>query len=185
MGQDPISSIIQLFGQLYVFIVVLRFLLQLAKADYYNPIAQAVVKVTSAPLVPLQRIIPRPANIDLSPLALAFLINLATWSLILLLKGQGIGSNLTAMLVLSGVGVFDTILNIYFYAVIGSVIISWVAPGSYHPGPQLITQLTEPVFGLARRVILSLGGLDLSPILIFITIQIARSQLSNLTQFLL
>lgn len=185
MGQDPISSIIQLFGQLYVFIIVLRFLLQMAKADYYNPIAQAVVKVTSVPLLPLQRIIPRPANIDLSPLVLAFLVNLAIWCLILFLKGQGIGSNLTAILVLSGVGVLDTILNIYFYAVIGSVIISWVAPGSYHPGPQLITQLTEPVFGLARRVIPSLGGLDLSPILIFIVIQIARSQLSDLTRFLL
>ncbi|WP_299197402.1 YggT family protein [uncultured Amphritea sp.] len=185
MGQDPLSSIIQLFGQLYVFIIVLRFLLQIAKADYYNPICQAVVKITAMPLAPLQRILPRPANIDLSPLLLAFLVNIAIWAFILLLKGQGIGANLTAILVLSGVGVLNTILDIYFYAVIGSVIISWVAPGSYHPGPQLITQLTEPVFGLARRVIPSLGGLDLSPILIFFVIQIARSQLGNLTQFLL
>lgn len=185
MGSDPLSSIIQLFGQLYAFIVVLRFLLQVAKADYYNPICQAVVKITAAPLAPLHRILPRPANIDMSPLVLAFVINIATWAAILLFKGQSIGDNFTAMLVLSGVGVLDTILTIYFYAVIGSVIISWVAPGSYHPGPQLITQLTEPVFGLARRVIPSLGGLDLSPILIFFVIQIARSQLSSLTHFLL
>lgn len=185
MGQDPLASIIQLFGQLYAFIVVLRFLLQIAKADYYNPICQAVVKITAAPLVPLQRIVPRPANIDVSPLVLAFLVNLATWFLILMIKGQGIGANLTPVLVISAIGVLDTILSIYFYAVIGSVIISWVAPGSYHPGPQLITQLTEPVFGLARRVIPSLGGLDLSPILIFIVISICQSQLSSLTRYLL
>ena len=185
MGQDPLSSIIQLFGQLYAFIVVLRFLLQIAKADYYNPICQAVVKITSVPLAPLQRLVPRPANIDLSPLVLAFLVNLVTWILILLFKGQSIGTNLTPVLVISAIGVLDTILSIYFYAVIGSVIISWVAPGSYHPGPQLITQLTEPVFGLARRVIPSLGGLDLSPILIFIVISIAQSQLSSLTRYLL
>ncbi|WP_315982129.1 YggT family protein [Aliamphritea spongicola] len=77
--------------------------------------------------------------------------------------------------------VLSTILDIYFWAVLGSVIISWVAPGSYHPGPQLITQLTEPVFNLARKVVPSLGGLDLSPILIFIIIQILNSQLKTLT----
>ena len=185
MGQDPLSSIIQLFGQLYAFLVVLRFLLQIAKADYYNPISQAVVKITSAPLAPLQKLVPRPGNIDLSPLLLAFLVHLLSWFLILMFKGQGVGENLSAVLVISFVSVLDTILTIYFYAVIGSVIISWVAPGSYHPGPQLITQLTEPVFNLARKVIPSLGGLDLSPILIFIVIQIARSQLTSLTQFLL
>ncbi|MCV6611854.1 MAG: YggT family protein [Amphritea sp.] len=185
MGSDPLSSIIQLFGQLYAFIVVLRFLLQIAKADYYNPICQAVVKITSAPLMPLQKITPRPANIDLSPLLLAFLVHLATWFLILLFKGANVGGYIGPILVLSAVSVLDTILTIYFYAVIGSVIISWVAPGSYHPGPQLITQLTEPVFNLARKVVPSLGGLDLSPILIFIVISIAQSQLKSLTGMVL
>ncbi len=185
MGQDPISSVIQLFGQLYAFLVVLRFLLQIAKADYYNPISQAVVKITAPPLAPLQRMLPRPANIDLSPLVLAFVVHMLTWFLIILVKGHGLGDNLTPILVISAVAVLDTILTIYFWAVIGSVIISWVAPGSYHPGPQLITQLTEPVFNLARKVIPSLGGLDLSPILIFIVIQIARSQLATITQMAL
>ncbi|MEH6578293.1 MAG: YggT family protein [Amphritea sp.] len=185
MGQDPISSVIQLFGQLYAFLVVLRFLLQIAKADYYNPISQAVVKITAAPLAPLQKVLPKPANIDLSPLLLAFLVHLVTWLLIILFKGHDLGTNLSPILVISAVAVLDTILTIYFWAVIGSVIISWVAPGSYHPGPQLITQLTEPVFNLARKVIPSLGGLDLSPILIFIVIQIAKSQLATITQMAL
>ena len=63
---------------------------------------------------------------------------------------------------------------------INNSIHSWVAPNSYHPGPQLILQITEPLFATARRVIPPLGGLDLSPILIFIVIQILQSQISRL-----
>ncbi len=181
MGQDPTSSIIQLIVQLYAFIIVLRFLLQVAKADYYNPISQAVVKLTAVPLAPLQKAVPRIGSIDITPLILAFVIHAAGWLLILTLKGHGVSANLPAIAIISGVSVISTILDIYFWAVLGSVIISWVAPGSYHPGPQLITQLTEPVFNLARKVVPSLGGLDLSPILIFIIIQILNSQLKNLT----
>ena len=181
MGQDPASSIIQLIVQLYAFIIVLRFLLQVAKADYYNPISQAVVKLTSAPLAPFQKSVPRIANVDITPLILAFIVYAAGWFLILVLKGQDLGAYFSPILVISGVSVLSTILDIYFWAVLGSVIISWVAPGSYHPGPQLITQLTEPVFKLARKVIPSLGGLDFSPILIFIIIQIMNSQLKSLT----
>ena len=74
----------------------------------------------------------------------------------------------------------NAILNIYFYAVIGSVIISWIAPGSYHPAPQLIMQLTEPLFKLFQKVIPPIGGLDLSPIFIFLAIQLIQSQLAQL-----
>ncbi|WP_315982130.1 YggT family protein [Aliamphritea spongicola] len=89
MGQDPTSSIIQLIVQLYVFIIVLRFLLQVAKADYYNPISQAVVKLTAVPLAPLQKTVPRVASVDITPLILAFVVNAAGWLLILTLKGHG------------------------------------------------------------------------------------------------
>jgi len=85
------------------------------------------------------------------------------------------------ILLFSGVGVLDGILQIYFWAVIGAVIISWIAPDSYHPAPQLLLQLTEPLFALARKVIPPIGGLDLSPILIFLVIQIVRSQLAPFT----
>jgi YggT family protein len=96
------------------------------------------------------------------------------------LHGASIQSNLPALLIYTVAGVLNSVLDIYFWAVIGSVIISWVAPGSYHPAPQLISQLTEPVFKLAQKVIPPLGGLDLSPILIFLAIQIIQSQLARL-----
>jgi len=178
MGQDPILLIIRTVGELYAFIVVLRFLLQLAKADYYNPISQAVARLTNPPLRPLQQIIPRLGRLDISPLLLAFVVKLATLFAMVTVAGHSVG--LASLLIYALVGLLNTILTIYFWAVIGAVIISWVAPNSYHPAPQLLLQLTEPLFALARKVIPPIGGLDLSPILIFLVIQIVQSQLGRL-----
>lgn len=176
MGQDPVTLIIHTLGSLYAFMLVLRFLLQLAGADYYNPICQAVVRLTSVPLRPLQKLLPRAGRMDLSPLVLAFAVNILTLYLIMLVKGAS--AALIPVLLFSAVSLLDSILTLYFWAVIGAVVISWIAPNSYHPAPQLILQLTEPLFKLARKVIPPIGGLDLSPILIFLIIQIIRAQLA-------
>jgi YggT family protein len=180
MGQDPITLIIRTLGELYVFILLLRFLLQVARADYYNPISQSVVKLTQPVLTPFQRFLPKAGRLDLSPLVVALIAKLLILMAIVALHGASIQSNLPALLIYTVAGVLNSVLDIYFWAVIGSVIISWVAPGSYHPAPQLISQLTEPVFKLAQKVIPPLGGLDLSPILIFLAIQIIQSQLARL-----
>jgi len=180
MGQDPISLIISTFGNLYAFMVVLRFLLQLSQADYYNPISQAVVKVTSVPLAPLQKLLPRMGRWDLSALILAILVKFATFMLLVLVSSHQGYPDLIMLLAVSALGVVDMILTVYFWAVLGAVIISWVAPNSYHPAPQLLLQLTEPLFALVRKVIPPLGGLDLSPIFIFLAIQIIQAQLSML-----
>lgn len=179
MGQDPVTLIIHTLGSLYAFLLILRFLLQLAGADYYNPISQAVVRATAIPLRPLQKLLPRAGRMDLSPLLLAFAVNLLTLYLMLLTKGASAAP--VAILLYAGCTLLDSILALYFWAVIGAVIISWVAPTSYHPAPQLILQLTEPLFKLARKVIPPIGGLDLSPILIFLAIQIIRAQLAPFT----
>lgn len=173
---DPITLIVRTLGEIYLVVVVLRFMLQLANADYYNPISQAVVRLTSAPLKPLQKLVPRMGRVDLSPLLLAVLVKFAVVAIIFSLHGGSM--NPASLLVFTLAGVLDTILTLYFWAVIGSVIISWVAPGSPHPGPQLISQITEPLFALAQKVIPPIGGLDLSPILIFLVIQLVQSQLA-------
>lgn len=179
MTGDPISLIIRTLGELFAFLFILRCLLQLSGADYYNPISQAVVKFTQAPLLPLQKLIPRYKRFDAAPLIAALLIKLAV-VLILVVLAQGSLPNILAALMFALFSLLDTILTIYFWAVIGAVILSWVAPNSYHPGPQLLLQITEPLFGLARKVIPPIGGLDLSPILIFLVIQILQSQISRL-----
>lgn len=183
MGQDPISLIINTFGSLYAFLVIMRFLLQLSQADYYNPISQAVVRATALPMAPLQKMLPRMGRWDLSALVLAVLVKLATFVLLVLVSTHQGFPDIMALVIVSVLGVLDMILTVYFWAVLGSVIISWVAPGSYHPAPQLLLQLTEPLFALVRKVIPPLGGLDLSPIFIFLAIQIIQAQLSMLAPF--
>jgi YggT family protein len=112
-------------------------------------------------------------------LVLAFAVKVAVVVAIIFFT-QGNIPNMLGAALFGLFGVLDGILTIYFWAVIGSVILSWVAPNSYHPGPQLIMQITEPVFSLARKVIPPIGGLDLSPILIFLVIQILQSQITRL-----
>ncbi|MCV6588729.1 MAG: YggT family protein [Marinobacterium sp.] len=180
MGQDPIALIISTFGNLYAFLVVLRFLLQLAQADYYNPISQAVVKATAVPIAPLQKLLPKLGRFDLSALLLAVLVKFTTFILLILTSAHQGFPDMMLLILVSMLKVVDMILTVYFWAVLGSVIISWVAPNSYHPAPQLLQQLTEPLFALVRKVIPPLGGLDLSPIFIFLAIQIMQAQLSML-----
>ena len=81
------------------------------------------------------------------------------------------------------VGITYFIINIYYYAIIGSIIMSFVTmfSGNMNPHPilQLIWQLTEPVMGPIRRVIPPMGGLDFSPIFIFIVIGLIQNLLSQ------
>ncbi|WP_028467825.1 YggT family protein [Neptunomonas japonica] len=180
MGQDPITLIIRTLGELFIFILLMRFLLQLARADYYNPISQSIVRLTQPVLAPLQKLLPKAGRMDLSPLVVALLVKLGIFTALIMMAEGNVQADMASLVIYAVVGLLDSILNIYFWAVIGSVIISWVAPGSYHPAPQLIGQITEPLFKLAQKVIPPLGGLDLSPILIFLTIQIIQSQLARL-----
>ncbi|WP_415902619.1 YggT family protein [Neptuniibacter sp. QD29_5] len=170
--------IIRMLGEMYAFIIILRFLLQLSHADYYNPISQAIAKLTNVPVVAISRAVPRIGKFDLSALLYATVVKLATLLLIVMVSGMNM-PNIVQLLVLAIVGVVNGILEIYFWAVLGSVIISWVAPGSYHPGPQLIQQVTQPLFKLVQKVIPPIGGLDLSPIFIFLAITIIQSQLGR------
>jgi len=156
---------------LYLLAILLRFLLQIARADFYNPLSQAIVKITDPALRPLRRIIPGVGGIDLSSLLLALIIQIAAICLVFLLLGQSVPSFLLVV-PWACVGIAATILNIYFFALIIVIVLSWIAPQSYSPGAALVQQLTEPVMRPARNLIPPIGGLDLSPIFIFIAIQL-------------
>ncbi|HIN89680.1 MAG TPA: YggT family protein, partial [Porticoccaceae bacterium] len=68
------ALILNVLGGLYLLAVLLRFLLQVAKADFYNPVSQAVVKITDPMVRILRRLIPGYRGIDFSSLLLALLI---------------------------------------------------------------------------------------------------------------
>lgn len=163
--------ILQTLGSLYLLIVLLRFVLQLVRADFYNPLSQFTVKATQPLLKPLRRIIPGFGGLDLASLLLAILVQLAIMALTLLLA-YGTTGNPLQLLVWAVIGVTSLFLKIFFFALIISVILSWVAPGSYNPGAQLVNQVCEPLLTPLRKLLPNLGGLDISPIFAFIAINL-------------
>ena len=168
---EALIYIIQTLGSLYLLIVLLRFILQLVRADFYNPLSQFVVKATKPLLTPLRRIIPGFAGLDLASLILAILVQLVLMVVTLTLMGYNVGGFILQLLVWSVIGVTSLFLKVFFFAMIISVILSWVAPGSYNPGAQLVNQICEPLLAPFRRLLPNLGGLDISPIFAFIAIK--------------
>lgn len=169
---EAIIYIIQTLGSLYLLIVLLRFILQLVRADFYNPLSQFIVKATQPLLTPLRRIIPGFAGLDLASLILAILVQLLLMVVTLTLMGYNVGGFILQLLVWSMIGVTSLFLKVFFFALIISVILSWVAPGSYNPGAQLVNQICEPLLAPFRKLLPNLGGLDISPIFAFITINL-------------
>lgn len=164
--------VLQTLGSLYLLIVLLRFILQLVRADFYNPLSQFAVKATKPLLNPLRKVIPGFGGLDLASLVLALLVQLLLMALTLLLLGAFDVALLPQLLVWSVIGVTALFVKIFFLALIASVILSWVAPHSHNPGAQLVNQLCEPLLTPIRRILPSLGGLDISPIFAFIALNL-------------
>ena len=163
--------VLQTLGSLYLLIVLLRFVLQLVRANFYNPLCQFVVKATQPLLKPLRRIIPSLFGLDMSSLVLAILVQLLLMALTLLLT-YGTTGNPLQLLIWSLIGVTALFLKIFFFALIISVILSWVAPGSHNPGAELVNQICEPALAPFRKILPNLGGLDISPILAFMVLKL-------------
>lgn len=164
--------ILQTLGQLYIFVVLLRFILQLVRADFYNPISQFVVKVTQPLLTPLRKIIPGFAGLDLAALALAFLVHMALAIAVLMLAGAPALDILLRLAIWILISLSALFMKIFFFALIISIILSWVAPGSFNPAAQLIHQVCQPVLAPIRRMLPDLGGIDISPIFAFIALNL-------------
>ena len=173
------TYLLQTAISLYLLAMLLRLLLQLVKADFYNPVSQFLVKITNPLVLPLRRVLPAPGGIDLASLLLALLLQVFAIVAMLLLNGIAPPNPLTLVLWAS-LGLLGLVVNIYFFALLAVIIISWVAPGSNNPALYLLFQLTEPVMAPFRRMLPPMGGLDLSPILVFILINVVQIMLRHM-----
>lgn len=163
--------ILQTLGSLYLLIILLRFVLQLVRADFYNPLSQFAVRATQPLLKPMRRIIPSLFGLDMSSLVLAIIVQMILMALTLLLSYGTTGDPLH-LLIWAIIGVTALFLKIFFFALIVSVILSWVAPDSHNPGAELVNQICEPALAPFRRILPNLGGLDISPILAFLVLKL-------------
>jgi YggT family protein len=167
------NLLVQTLFTLYITVVLLRFILQLSRADFYNPISQFLVKATAPLLNPLRRAIPGVLGVDVSSLVLALGLHMIATVLLLTINNWSLGNYLLLPL-WAVLGCLNLVVKLYFFAIIASIVLSWVAPGSYHPAILLLNQITEPVMAPFRKIIPPMGGLDLSPIFVFIAINILQ-----------
>jgi YggT family protein len=159
------------FG-LFVLAVMLRMLLAWVRADFYNPVSQFLVTVTNPLLIPLRRLIPPLGAVDLAAVVLLALLELGKLVLIRLIAGAAL--SLDALVLLSIAELLGTLLNIFLFTIIVQVVLSWLAPRTYHPVTALLYQLNEPLLAPARRLIPPISGLDLSPLLVIVAIQLLK-----------
>jgi len=170
LGDAGIFLIRTLFG-LYIFAVMLRFLLQTARADFYNPICQVLVKVTNPPLLPLRRVVPGVLGVDMA--ALLLLLLLKTLELLLIQQMSGFSGDIVGLVVLGAAQLLKLLLDLYFFSILIQVILSWVNSGASHnPAVSLLYSLNEPLMRPARRLLPQMSGLDLSPLLVIIALQL-------------
>lgn len=171
LGQAGVYLIETLFG-LYIIAVLLRLLLQLARADFYNPVAQFLVAATNPLLLPLRRVIPGLWGIDWASVLLLALLQTLKLYLLFVLRGQMPAPAGFALWALADF--LQLLIYFYFFAILVRVLISWVSPDPHNPLVALLVRLTEPLLGPARRRIPALGGFDLSPILVLILLELTR-----------
>lgn len=177
---NPLVFLVQVLLGFYTIIVLLRFLLQLFRADFYNPLSQFIVKVTTPVLKPLRSIIPGYGGLDLSSLVVAWLVKTLELFLVLWISGKGL---LIAYPMLMAIpGLVELIINIFLFAILITVIISWISPGGYNPAVNLLYSLTDPLMKPARKLISPIGGIDLSPMLVMIGLAVLKMLLIPLIQ---
>lgn len=169
---DPLLFLIDTLFSLYIWAVMLRFLLQWTRADFYNPISQFLVKITHPPLRLLRRVVPAIGRIDTSCLVLALLLQVtATFSVLAI---QGLTVSPVGLFLMGFADLVKLLLDIYFYAIFAGAILSWVAAGSYSALASLIYSITAPLLNVCRRVIPDLGPVDLSPMLALFMLHLAK-----------
>lgn len=161
-----------LFG-LYILAVMLRLVLQLVRADFYNPLSQFLVKITNPPLKPLRRVIPGLAGIDLASVFLLLSLQVVQIILVGLVRNfpapDPFGILLLALAQLVTLGLYIFLFGIFVLA-----ILSWINPGSYNPLSHILYQITEPVLRPARNLIPPISGLDLSPMVAIIALWLIK-----------
>lgn len=162
--------IINTIGSLVLLVFLLRFLLQLVRADFYNPISQFIVKFSNPLLIPLRRIIPGFGGMDVASLLLAYAAQVLVICLALFISGYGIPWG--NVFVWAAIGMLGLVLNVYLWGIIIVAIASWIAPNSYNPALILLNQILEPAVRPIRNRMPDLGGLDLSPLVVLLLIQV-------------
>lgn len=169
-ANNVLTFLIDTLFTLYIGAVIIRTLLALFRADFYNPISQFLVTITNPLLVPLRKILPSLGKIDTASWVLIFALKAI--SLFLLFSIKGIQVNPISLLPITILQIFMMVVTILLYAVIIRAILSWFVNANMGPNPlvSIINSLTEPLLAPARKFIPPVGMFDLSALVVILVL---------------
>ncbi|MED5539512.1 MAG: YggT family protein [Pseudomonadota bacterium] len=173
-------TIVQPLFSLAMLLIAVRFLAQLCGVSGYNPISMTLRRVTNVIVLPLSRLLPSGNRFSPGALLALILIQVVFIALMLGLVGQLDAFNVLQALIWSALGAAGLLVSIIFYSVIVMIVVSFLAPQSSHPAVEFIWELTEPVMAPLRQVLPPMGGLDFSPIILFIALNVMRVSLGHM-----
>ena len=173
-------TIVQPLFSLALLLIAVRFLAQLCGVSGYNPISMTLRRVTNVIVLPLSRLLPSGNQFSSGALLALILIQMVFIALMLGLVGQLDAFNVLQALIWSALGAAGLLVSIIFYSVIAMIVVSFLAPQSSHPAVEFIWELTEPVMAPLRQVLPPMGGLDFSPIILFIALNVIRVSLGHM-----
>jgi YggT family protein len=169
---NPLEFLVSTLFSLYILAVMLRFLLGAVRADFYNPVSQFLVRITNPLLVPMRKVIPSLGKFDTSALLLMLLLQMISLSIVLMLRGISI--SVVALLVTAVAELLLLLINIFMFSIIIQVILSWINPGSYNPVTAMLYSITSPIMRPIQRLVPPISGIDLSPLVAIIGLQVVR-----------
>ncbi len=170
---QPMILLLRMVFDIVLIFFLLRFFLQAARADFYNPITRAIVRLTDPLLNPLRTIIPGKGRQDWASLIAAVLLAFVFLLLALSLSGSRMPTILP-LLWLAPVHVLEVVLDMIFWGTLVHAVLSWFPNAQSAPAAQLLDQLISPLLAPIRRVLPDLGGIDLSPLVLLLAAQMAK-----------
>ncbi|PMH43730.1 hypothetical protein BCU68_13395 [Vibrio sp. 10N.286.49.B3] len=176
---NSMSFLISTVFDLYIMVVLLRIWLQAARADFYNPFSQFIVKATQPVVAPLRRIIPSVGNIDLATVLFAYILCVVKYIALLFIMSSGASSFDPSMLYLGLLSLLKAAGGLLFYVLLIRAILSWISQGR-SPIEYVFHQLSEPMLAPIRRILPAMGGFDLSVLVLFIILQFANFLMGDL-----
>lgn len=169
--QNAITFLIASIFSFALYIVLTRFWMQWVRADFRNDIGQFVISVTNPAVIPLRKVLPSVGVIDTATVVLTLLICTLKFFVIVTIAG-GLGSiSLLKLLSLGLAGTIEATIYLFMAAIFVNIIASWVSPHSHHPILSIARSISEPLLAPARRILPAFGGIDFSPMLVFLFLQ--------------
>lgn len=161
-----------IFG-LYILAVMLRLILQIVRADFYNPVSQFIVKVTNPPLKPLRRFIPGFAGIDMASVLVMLVLQMLETFIITAIRNFP-APDLLGLIIYSLVELVSLGFYVFLFSIFILAILSWINPGAYNPVSNLLNQIAAPVLRPARKFLPPMSGLDLSPLVAMVGLWLVK-----------